>query len=293
MAKSKYYEESELVKKARQAVDSQLSQRPGAYESAWQPVVEAALSKLQNRPAFSYDPTGDALYRQYQSQYLRGGREAMVDTAARAAANTGGYGNSYAQTAAQQSYGKYMTELTDKIPELYKLALDRYTRQGDALRQDYDLAKGQENQDYARWRDGITDWETEYKRLLTAYTDERDFDRDLSRDVAADDKWQQEFDEDRRQFDIRYGEKLPSASSSGGGKKQEKQSEFDALAQWCRDQSVAGTDRDTLRKRISKAYSEGKISQSEMQTLTSWYLAPAAAERNPEAGNRLLQNYVR
>ena len=51
----------------------------------------------------------------------------------KAAALTGGYGNTYAQTAGQQSYEAYMQQLGSVIPELYDRAYDRYTAEGEAL----------------------------------------------------------------------------------------------------------------------------------------------------------------
>ena len=89
--------------------------------------------KWVNREAFSYDPTQDSLYQQYREQYLNLGRLAMEDTMGKAAALTGGYGNSYAQTAGQQSYEAYMQQLGSVIPELYDRAYDRYTAEGEAL----------------------------------------------------------------------------------------------------------------------------------------------------------------
>ncbi len=298
MARSRYYEESETVKRARKNLEDQQGKRPGSYRSDWQPVLDAAIDKLRGRRDFSYDATGDALYRQYKDQYLRGGRQAMVDTAASASARTGGYGSSYAQTAAQQAYGEYMAGLAAKIPELYKLALDRYSAEGDELQRQLNAVSDREKTDYDRWRDGVGDWETENKRLTEAYTDARDFDRALSRDAAADDKWLQELEEEKRQFNIRYGDQGKSGGKGGKGssKKEEKELEnqFDALAAWCRDQKVAGASRDTLLARINEAYIRGEISQGEMFTLRSWYgTASGSLSRDKETGNKLLQSYVR
>ena len=50
---------------------------------------------LAQKP-FSYDPSADPLYHHYAAAYTRGGKQAMEDTLASAAALTGGYGSSYA-----------------------------------------------------------------------------------------------------------------------------------------------------------------------------------------------------
>ena len=89
--------------------------------------------KWVNREAFTYDPEQDSLYKQYREQYLNLGRLAMEDTMGKAAALTGGYGNTYAQTAGQQSYEAYMQQLGSMVPELYDRAYERYTAEGEAL----------------------------------------------------------------------------------------------------------------------------------------------------------------
>lgn len=103
----------------------------------------ALLAELNGRPAFSYDPEEDPLYAQYRKRYIRQGRQAMEDTMGKAAALTGGYGNSYAETAAQQAYGKYLDELNDSLPELYALARESYDRETDDLLSRYKLAQTQ------------------------------------------------------------------------------------------------------------------------------------------------------
>ena len=108
----------------------------GSSEATKEQATEKAQSpweKWVNREAFSYDPEQDSLYQQYREQYLNLGRLAMEDTMGKAAALTGGYGNTYAQTAGQQSYEAYMQQLGSILPELYDRAYDRYTAEGEAL----------------------------------------------------------------------------------------------------------------------------------------------------------------
>ena len=60
-----------------------------------------------NRKEFSYDLNGDMLYQQMKDQYQVLGKTAMQDTMGEAAALTGGYGNTYAQSVGQQTYDEY------------------------------------------------------------------------------------------------------------------------------------------------------------------------------------------
>ena len=98
---------------------------------------DEALQAYLNREDFQYNLNGDALYRQYKDRYTQLGKAAMQDTMGQAAALTGGYGSSYAQSVGQQAYNSYMQQLGDVVPELYQLAYDRYRDKGDRLYKTY------------------------------------------------------------------------------------------------------------------------------------------------------------
>ena len=172
----KKYEQSEEVKKAREALSQQESARPGAYSSQWQSRLESTLDQILNRKEFRYDMNADALYNQYRDQYLRQGRLAMEDTLGQAAALTGGYGSSYAQQVGQQTYQGYLAGLNDKLPELYRLALSKYQLEGDQLRGKYDLLSDREAGDYGRYQDAVKAWQTERDYLADRYDTQREAD---------------------------------------------------------------------------------------------------------------------
>ena len=88
--------------------------------------LAAALDKVVNRKDFSYDAATDPLYAQYRKQYTREGQRATADALGQAAAASGGRVSSWAQTAANQAANYYAGQMTDKIPELYKLAYQKY-----------------------------------------------------------------------------------------------------------------------------------------------------------------------
>jgi len=137
------------------------------YTSAWQEQLQDTVQKILNREKFSYDLNADALYRQYQDQYLRQGKQAMTDTMGRAAALTGGYSNSYAQSAGQQAYQSHLQQLGSKVPQLYQIALDRYNAEGSRLQSNAGLLMQQENMDYNRYRDRLSDRDAAFSKLLT------------------------------------------------------------------------------------------------------------------------------
>ena len=235
------YQESDTVKQAQALLQQQTANKPGAYNSQWQGQLDDVIGQILNRDKFSYDLNADALYQQYANQYVNQGRMAMMDTMGQAAAMTGGYGNSYAQSVGQQAYQGYLQQLNDKIPDLYQLALQKYQMEGDALYDQYAMLGAQEEQDYGRHRDEVSDWGAEMERLQNQYNAERDYDyskwtdgRDFAygqysddraydyqagRDQMADQQWQAEFNEAIRQFNASHGlgEYAPAPVVSSGG----------------------------------------------------------------------------
>lgn len=205
------YKPSAQVQQAQGAVNTQLAQKPVQYQSAWQGKMNDTADKIMNRQPFSYNVNEDALYQQYANQYAQQGKIAMMDTMGQAQAMTGGYGNSYAQMAGQQAYQGYMQQLNDKIPDLYQLALQQYTQQGQDLYDQYAMLSAQEQQDYGRYRDEMSDYNAELQNLYSRLDAERSYDYEQylnnrnyqyqqQRDQVADSQWQQQYDESLRQW---------------------------------------------------------------------------------------------
>ncbi len=112
-------------------------------------VSEDLLRRLLDDDGFTYDVNGDELYRKYRDRYEREGRLAMKDVMGKAAALTGGYGNTYAETAGAAARDEYAARAAEKIPELYELALERYRRGRDDLRDNYELLAAREGDEAA------------------------------------------------------------------------------------------------------------------------------------------------
>lgn len=246
------YVPSEAVKQAEAALQAQLANKPGAYTSSFQTEIDDVLNRILNREEFSYDVNGDALWQQIKDQYMASGQKAMMDTMGQAAALTGGYGNSWAQSAGQQAYQGQMQQATDMIPELYQLALDRYNAEGDDLMQEYSLYADREAQDYARYADTLDTYYTDLANARDAYNQALSFDYDKylndadaarwaqefnynagldaynaavdramfeyeqSRDAAADTQWAAEFNEAVRQYNLSNGIADDSTGGSSG-----------------------------------------------------------------------------
>ncbi len=205
----KEYTPSAQTDQARQDALDHGSRKPGAYVSKWQQMLDAAMEKILNREKFSYDLNGDALYRQYKDQAVKNGRLSMLDTLGASAALTGGYGSSYGQTAAQQSYQRSMDGLTDRAAALYDRARENYDREGEQERSRYNLLKQRESSSRSAYDQELSAWEAENQRLWQRYDSLRQQDYQSYRDRVADEQWQAQFDEAQRQFneDLRKNKK--------------------------------------------------------------------------------------
>ena len=156
----------EDYRKAVQALESARQNKP-SYQSRYDAQAKSLYDQLQNREPFRYDIDADALYRQYRDQYTALGRKAMEDTMGRAQAMTGGYANSYAQTAGQQAYENYLGKLADAIPELYSQALERYQQEGSDLEEKYQRTLVLGEQDYDRHKDALDSYRKDLSYLQT------------------------------------------------------------------------------------------------------------------------------
>ena len=185
------------------------------YESTYSNTINDLVNKAVNREAFNYDPASDAAYQAYAKQYTTLGKQAMEDTLANVATNTGGLASSYATSASQQSYNNYMQQLANKIPELEENAYNRYQDEYNnnlnlmgqlssldqaaynqyATDRDYDRSvyESDRDYDYQVGRDAVADdqWQKEYDRAV--YESDRDYDYQVSRDEVADNQWEQEY----------------------------------------------------------------------------------------------------
>lgn len=192
-ASAKSYLDNESVTASKSKYDEIINNKPGEFTSDYTEAAKQAMEKYMNRDKFSYDLNGDALYQQYKDQYMTQGKLAMQDTMGQAAAMTGGYGNSYAQSVGQQTFQGYLQQLNDRVPELYQLALDQYNQEGENLLNQYGLLSSREETDYGRYRDTVSDWENEANRGYAEY-----------RDATSDAQWEASYDEQVRQYEQEY-----------------------------------------------------------------------------------------
>ena len=259
MAKNKY-SDIDLEKysqgyKASSAVNTAEAQKQAAenavknfgdFKYSNQSAYENALNAYLNRGDFQYDLNGDALYQQYKNQYATLGKMAMMDTMGQASALTGGYGNSYANTAGYQAYQGYLQNLNDKIPELYQLALSKYNADGDRLLNNYSMLSQDRATEYGEWGDRYNQlvadrgyyadaYNDAYNRDYGMWSDNRTYDTNqywneyntgyqADRDRIADEQWQKDFDEAVRQFNADLAERQRQYNTSLAAKNKDSDS---------------------------------------------------------------------
>ena len=168
------------------------------YDSRYDEQIRQLYEQITGRRPFRYDSATDPLYQQYAQRYTEQGAQAMRDTMGRAAALTGGYGSSYAQSVGQQQFDAYLRRLADVLPQTYGMALDAYRAEGDELQRRYDLTAELEKSDYERYLDSLGQYNREVAqarddvddaREALRYGDETAYRRaadDYNRRVAAD-----------------------------------------------------------------------------------------------------------
>ena len=182
---------------------------PGTYTSEYADRIGTALDTVTN---WSYDPMQDASYQAMAKVYNQRGNIAAKNSLADAAALNGGYGTSYAVSAAQQARNQYNQELAALIPDFENAAYNRATNTLSALREADESAYGRfrdtetdkqwkYSQDYQRYRDDVGDsqwaWTQNYNRW---------------RDLQSDYQWGMGWN-----MDVQQWEDSKKGSSGGGG----------------------------------------------------------------------------
>ena len=133
--------------------------KQGTYNSKYQPQIDSALDRVVN---WSYDPMQDANYQALAKVYNAQGNIAAKNSLADAAALNGGYGTSYAASAAQQARNQYNQQLAAMIPELENTAYQR--AQGT-----YNALMDADNTQYGRFRDTEQDKQWKEQHNLNVF----------------------------------------------------------------------------------------------------------------------------
>jgi hypothetical protein len=137
---------------------------------------------------------------------------AMMDTVGQVSALSGGYGNSYAQTAGQQAYNAELSNLNEVIPELYGAAQSQYASEGNQMANELSMLQGAETLDRSAYETSLDNWqeelsylynknaemsEKEYNAYLTDYNKwaaDREYWANQAAAEQSQSNWQAEYD---------------------------------------------------------------------------------------------------
>mgnify|MGYP002563573785 CR=1 FL=1 len=250
---------------------------PGATAVATAPAqksyadqVNEALQQILNRQPLNYNYNGDPLYQMYRDAALQNSQTASKDVLARAAALTGGYGNSYADTAAQQTAQAQMAQLTEKIPELAQVAQTRYDAETDRLKGNLGILSDLENQEYTR---KFNEDQRDYERQQYADQLEREKDNDAwNRRLAMAQLAAQYGDTSGlEKLGIKTGSIKAGSSSGSGGTN-------DELSKWAygeyykyiqADPPLDETKAQYWAQTLLNAYTDGIITEDQAKMLAA------------------------
>lgn len=118
--------------------------------SEYQPLRDEYLRRAASME-WNYDPNTDPVWQALQKQYRREGQRATEDTLGRYAAMTGGMPSTAAVSAAQQAGNYYAAQLSDRLPQVYQDAYNRYLQEYQRQLGISDAYAGFDDREYQRW----------------------------------------------------------------------------------------------------------------------------------------------
>ena len=173
----------------------------GGYDNAYESQIQSILDNILNQKAFDIntDANYKTLYDLYNQSYQQNANRAARDAMGSLAAMTGGYGNTYAQTAGSQAYDTIMQGMNDNSLNLMDIAYNMYL---DDLKDQYNqlsAVTGLEQADYAKYLD---EWNQNYRLNRDAIEDARYADElAYARDQAANAlDYERAWNEDERNY---------------------------------------------------------------------------------------------
>lgn len=207
---------------------------PQRQPSYYEPNYRAVLEEARNYQPFSYNVEGDPAYQAYAKAYRREGDRAAQNALAGAAGMTGGIPSSYAVGAATQAGSYYASQLSDKIPELYQQAYNRYL-------QEYSRRLGLA--DY--YRQGMNDEESRYLSDVNRYNTDRNFAYGAYRDELADAERAETTEYNRTLAAQQYQDELAAAQAKAAYQQQQDDLDY---GKW-----VAEFEADQSNKALANA----------------------------------------
>lgn len=164
-ALNKQWETPQAVTDAWNYTNSLLEQLSSGRTS-YTDQIKDLMGQIQNRDKFSYDVDSDVLFQQYLASSMASGKTAMQDTMGQAAALTGGYGSTYATSAANQQYNAFIQDAYSNLPEYYQMALETYQMEGEEMYNQLAMLNNADATEFQRMYDS---WQANFSNAQNMY----------------------------------------------------------------------------------------------------------------------------
>ena len=241
------------------------------YKNSYDADIEAIYNEIVGREDFRYDINEDALYHQYADQYQHLGELAMMDTVGQASAMTGGYGNSYAVTAGNQAFQQYLAQLNAVVPELYGMAYDRYTAEGEEMLNQYGLLRDRADDEYNKYLAELD----QYWQNVSYLGGEADkaYDRGRENFYAAQELAAAEAEREA-EFNAYYQQLLANSKSEGtdvDSSRDNDPTEENGYFGSIRDTAANIENEGELDDYLTKQYEAGRLTEEEVAEIYEQY----------------------
>ena len=167
------------VRQADSYLSSQL-QKIQSGKTSYSDQVRDMMDTIMGREKFTYDVDKDPLFQQALASAMGSGKTAMQDTIGQASALTGGYGSTYATSAANQAYNAFIEDAYDNLPQYYQMAMEAYQMEGDDLYRQLDMLVGADEREYSR---NVTAYDATYQHRNQMYNEAYQQFRDAKNDA--------------------------------------------------------------------------------------------------------------
>ena len=216
------------------------SNKPGAYSNGYESQIQSILNGILNKKAFDIntDANYKTLYDLYNQSYTQNANRAARDAMGQLAAMTGGYGNTYAQTAGSQAYDTVMQGMNDNNINLANLAYDMYRFDRDNEYSQLAALTGLEQSDYAKYLDTLSDYYNDLNHYTNRYNTAWGQDYQLNRDEIED---------------ARYAEELAYAREQAAQERALAKEALDYEREWNEDQRNYNRSQDAFTQALSLA----------------------------------------
>lgn len=125
-----------------------------AYTNPYADKQSQLLGDITGYKPFEFNADTNPQMQAYTKQYHREGDRAMQDTLGSLSAATGGMPSTAAVGAAVQANDYYMSQLDDKLPQIYESEYNKYLSDFNVAQQKLGAVNTREQVDYSRYWDG-------------------------------------------------------------------------------------------------------------------------------------------